>query len=92
MSMGFLTGNSKMVSMPCGFPSLLVATSTGIFGKESMLGSAIVFIVLPTSSFDIWPHQIIDGFEYYDGSDFKLASSSDVTINDCKTAFKISFN
>ena len=61
-------------------------------GKESMLGSTNVAIVLPTSSFVIWPHQIVDGFEYYDGTGYKLASSSDVTINDCKTAFKISFN
>ena len=62
------------------------------FGKESKLGSITVSIVLPTPSFAIWPHQIVDGFEYYDKPSFKLASSSDVTINDCKTAFKMSFN
>ena len=62
------------------------------FGKESDLGSTYVAIVLPTSSFAIWPHQIVDGFEYYDGTGYKLASSSDVTINDCKTAFKMIFN
>ena len=61
-------------------------------GPESVLGSYFCFIVLPTSSFGIWPHQIVDGFLYYDGTGYKLASSSDVTIIDCKTTIKINFN
>ena len=63
-----------------------------LFGKESKLGSITVSIVLPTPSFAIWPHQIANGFTYFDETAWKLAPSSDVTINDCKTAFKISFN
>ena len=61
-----------------------------IFELEDKLGTSYADIVLPTSSIAIWPHQIVDGFYYFDGTSFKLASSSDVTINDCKTAFKIS--
>ena len=67
-------------------------TMRWFIGPESVLGSYFCFIVLPTSSFGIWPHQIVDGFLYYDGTGYKLASSSDVTIIDCKTTIKINFN
>ena len=33
---------------------------------------------------DFWPTQIIDGYEYWDGSSWQYFSSSDLILRDCK--------
>ena len=54
-----------------------------IVGPETYLGSTTGGIYGPYG-IDFWPTQIIDGYEYWNGSSYQYFPSSDLILRDCK--------
>ena len=54
-----------------------------IVGLERVLGQNYGGIYGPYGV-DVWPTQILDGYEYWGGSSWQYFSSSDLILKDCK--------
>ena len=54
-----------------------------VVGPETFLGSTTGFIWGPYGV-DFWPTQIIDGYDYWDGSSIQYFASSDLILKDSK--------
>ena len=61
---------------PTSYPSWIV-------GLEIHLGQNHGGIFGPYGV-NVWPTQIIDGYDYWDGSSFQYFASSDLILKDCK--------